>query len=389
VSGVWGSGTVRGLVAGLLMLLGASTVAALGLLAALPGHLAGSVAWRLPLLLAAAALGGRVHVDGPIAGHISALGSGGLLGPPRGSDDLTRHLTITAMPVTLTVLTAVAIGLASRRATGRTSIARTATLTGGGFAIVGLLVALSSRATVSGGSVRAGLVATPVGGAILAAASVALAGAAGSTAHPTIAAAVRAAADYGRGLLAVGVPVLVIVAAFAGVGLVGTLLVGGSLPAGLALTLGLLLAPALIAAGAALGLGMPVDMSGRLAGIQLEGTLTLFDAARAVPLLAFLPVLAAGVLLAVATRSALRGRAGGVSAQLIALGGAGVVMYAVARLGLTPSPSGGERVAVAPVWWAALGIPLAAGGLLGLLAPRVATLFAAPRPDLAIDRSRP
>jgi hypothetical protein len=172
-------------------------------------------------------------------------------------------------------------------------------------------------------------------------------------------------------LLLVGIPALVVVAAFWGFGVIGMLLVGGPLPTGLALTLLLLLAPAVLWEVVGFGLGMPIHASGRVLGIEVDRTLTLVGLAHGAPLLAFLPVLAAATLLISATRSV---RPSFLPGLLVAFGGIGLVMYGCGRVGLVPDWPGGERVGLVPAWWAALALPLVWALVLGVLAPRVAEL---------------
>lgn len=376
----------------MLTLLISSAGATLALLLALPAHVPSALAWRLPLLLAAAALGGRLHIDGPLAGHISALGPHGLLGPPQSADSLTRHLTVTAMPLALSVLTVAAVVVAARggdrRAAGRRAdTVRLVGVLAGGFAVIGLLLAVVGRVELVDGTVRAGLVATPVGAAVvaaLAAAAVALAD------FPRIAAALRAAGCCGIALLAVGLPVLVLVALVSDLGVVSALLYGGRLPAGLALTLALLLAPTVIWDAAALGLGVPVRLSGRLDGFGLHRSVTVLDAAGSVPLAAFLPIGAAAILLIAAVVVHRRWPGPGVLAGYVGgLGCLGVLMYVAGRLGLHSTPAGGDRASLLPAAAWALVLPFVWGAALGLLAPRVAGLFEArPVVRTAVDRVR-
>ena len=348
MSRVWDRYGCRGLIAGTITLLLTSFVAAGVLLLTLPVRPAG--AWHLPLLLAAAALGGRIHVDGPAAGHVSALGPGGLLGPAQAPDDLARHLAITAMPLTLTVLTALAIGFALRRA-GVAAVGWTVA----GFAAVGLLVALAART----GAVSAGPVSTAVGAAAVAAVSGILAL---LLDHP----AVRAGLAAAVGLLALGTPVLVVAALVERLGTVGTLLVGGQVSAGLAVTLAVLLAPALIWDVAALSLGVPQRLSGGLAGFHLDHEVTLIGAAHGMPLLVFAPVLTVAALLGVAARSRARARD-----YAIGLGVLGLLMYGAARFAVTPTGQAGERLAVAAPLVASVALPVVWGVVLGVVAPRL------------------
>jgi hypothetical protein len=243
----------------------------------------------------------------------------------------------------------------------------------GGFAGIGLLLAVAGRVDLADGTVRAGLIATPVGAAViaaLAAAAVALTG------RPPFAAALRAAGACGISLLAVGLPVLVLVALISDLGVVSALLYGGRLPAGLTLTLAVLLAPTLIWDAAALGLGVPVRLSGRLDGFGLHRSVTVLDAASSVPLTAFLPIGAAAVLLTAAVVAHRRRPGPGALAGYVGgLGGLGVLMYAAGRLGLQSTPVGGDRASLLPAAAWALVLPFVWGAALGLLAPRVAGLF--------------
>jgi hypothetical protein len=350
-----------------LVLLVSSACAAGAVLLALPTQVAAPLAWRLPLLLAALALGGRLRVDGPLAGQVSALGSGGLLGPPQATDSLTRTLSISAMPLGLTVLVAVAIGLTVRRAQPR-DVPRVAASLAGGFAVAGLLLAVAGRTVLPTGTVQAGLVATPVGGALVA-------GIAALAGHPRLAPVTRIAWNCARGLLAVGLPVLLLAVVLSDLGVVAAVLLGGPLPAGLALVLAALFAPALIWDAAALGLGVPIQLSGALGGFTLHRSSTLLDAAHSLPLAAFLPVLSAATLLTAAVLTYRRHPGNGsLRRHAGALGCLGLLMYASARFGLHPQPAGGDRASVAPSWLAAV-LPFGWGALLGVLVPRISALF--------------
>jgi hypothetical protein len=223
---------------------------------------------------------------------------------------------------------------------------------------------------VPGGTVRAGLVVTPIGAAALAAITIVVTAFVGSP-HPVAVAACRAAGSVARIVLLVGIPAIVVVSAFWGFGVIGTLLVGGPLPTGLALTLLLLLAPAVLWEVVGLGLGMPIHASGRVLGIEVDRTLTVVGLAHGVPLLAFLPVAAAATLLIAATRAV---RPSNLAGLLVAFGGIGLLVCGCGRVGLVPNWPGGERVGLAPVWWAALVLPLLWALVLGALAPRVAGL---------------
>jgi hypothetical protein len=354
--------------AGLVTLLVASLVAGVGLLAVLPDRPPSALAHRLPLLLAAAAFGGRVDLTGSVAGHISVLNSGGLLGQPAGTGGPSHQLTIIFMPVTITLLCAVALGFAIRRVGGLDRVPAALVIVG--FAVAGFAIAWAGRAELAGGTVRAGLVLTPIGAAALAALTILATWFLGSP-HPVAVAAGRAAGSVAKVLLLVGIPAIVIVAAFWGFGVIGTLLVGGPLPTGLALTLLLLLAPAVLWEVVGLGLGMPFHASGRVLGIEVDRTLTVVGLAHGLPLLAFLPVAAAAILLVATTRAA---RPSNLAGLLIAFGGIGLLVYGCGRVGLVPDWPGGERVGLDPVWWAALALPLLWALVLGALAPRVAGL---------------
>jgi len=354
--------------AGLGTLVVASLLAGVGLLVALPHRPPSGLAHRLPVLLAAAAFGGRAHLTGPVAGHVSVLGAGGLLGQPSGTGGPTHQLTITFMPVTITLLCALALGFAVRRA-GGVDPAAAATVVAG-FAAAGFALAWASRADVPGGTVRAGLVATPVGAAALAALTIVVVRFAGSP-HPVAVAACGTAASLTQIVLLIGIPAIVVVSAFWGFGVIGTLLVGGPLPTGLALTLLLLLAPAVLWEVIGLGLGVPIHASGRVLGIGVDRTLTVVGLAHDLPLLAFLPVLAAAVLLVAAVRAVRPGNRAGL---LVAFGGIGLLTYCCGRVGLVPDWPGGERVGLAPVWWPALLLPLLWALVLGVVAPWVARL---------------
>ena len=67
-------------------------------------------------------------------------------------------------------------------------------------------------------------------------------------------------------------------------------------------------------------------------------------------------------------------RPGFLPGALLAFGGMGVLACGSGRVGLLPDWPGGERVGLAPVWWAALVLPLLWALVLGVLAPRVAGL---------------
>lgn len=354
--------------AGLGTLVVASVLAGVGLLAVLPESPPPGLAHRLPLLLAAAAFGGRAALTGPVAGHISVLGGGGLLGQPSGAGGPAHQLTIVFMPVTISLLCALALAFVVRRAGGLDAGSAAAVV--GGFAAAGFALAWASRAEVPGGTVRAGLVVTPVGAAVLALITIAVARLWDSP-HPVAVATCKTVGSLGRVLMIVGIPAIVVLAAFWGFGVVGTLLVGGPLPSGLALTLLLLFAPAVLWEVVGLGLGMPIHASGRVLGMDVDRNLTVVGLAHGLPMLAFLPVLAAAVLLTAAVRAV---RPAFLPGVLVAFGALGLLACGSGRIGLLPDWPGGERVGLAPVWWAALVLPLLWALVLGVVAPRIARL---------------
>ncbi len=382
---VWSSSLGRSVGFAALALLVSATCAAVGLLLTLPSAPPSALAWRLPLLLAALALGGTLHVDGPVAGHVSALASRGLLGPPDASGSPTRHLTITAMPLTLTVITAIVVGWSLR---GADRLGPLVATVAGCFAVLGLLLAVAARTSLPSGTLAPGLVATPIGAAVLGGCSAAVAVLIRRSGQ--LAAALRIGLIAATGLLAVGVLALLVVAlANPNLGAIDALLVGGPMPPGLTATLGLLLAPALIGDVALLGLGVPLHFSGALGGFSLSGTATLLDAARSVPVLAFAPVLALATLLTAGIVAARRDPRVGTLATAGAFGVLGLVVYGLGRFGVDPRPAGGERAMVAAPLWAAVLVPAAWGAALGTAAPRLAALFAQrPLADPVVDRPR-
>jgi len=154
------------------------------------------------------------------------------------------------------------------------------------------------------------------------------------------------------------------------------ILVLGPVPRPLGATVGVLVAPVVGWDAASLGLGVPLHVSGDVLNFHVDNHLTTLGAARSIPLLAFLPVLAAGVLVG-GTALARRTR---LAATVLGMVGLSMLM----RLASTASfdrevPGARERAAVEPALLAALLVPVGWGIVVWWLLSYHATRRELPR----------
>lgn len=375
---------LRAAAGGLAGLVAAGAAGGVALVAVVPADVAAPVALRTPFWLMGAALGGRLRIDGPIAGRISALNDGGLLGPPRGQAG-AGLVEIAAMPLTLT---AVALGVTYRMLSrapaprpGRPAVVSVAA-GAGCYAIAAALLCLATRlslpAAPSGGSgtVALGLTRCVLTSALLGAATAALAvlRPAGALHSAVLTEALRLVRRLGAWVVAVGVPAVVVLALVALPGVASALLTGGPAPVGVRLILAVLLAPVVAWTLLGLGLGVPVAEHGAVAGLQRSGTWTVADLVHATPAGAVLPVAALALLAvaaAVPSTCPVRTRVPAGAAAFAALGVAGslLVHVGIQRAGVQQVT---ETAVAAPVWWLALIVLGGWGAVAAWLGPVLA-----------------
>jgi hypothetical protein len=175
-------------------------------------------------------------------------------------------------------------------------------------------------------------------------------------------------------------------------GLLGTLLVGQPPSFGLCVALALVCAPVFGWYGLSLALGVPTAVSGNALHLSAHRTVTIDTAARAAPLLAFAPVVAAAVVLTLAALGGRRGALGharsrGWWARWIAMHAVGfavvgLVMRSVSVVGMqrVVSAAPDEVGSLAPVLWASAVVPALWGVIIAVVLPQRAVSHAANRP---------
>lgn len=301
--------------AGAVVLLLSSLLATVAILAVLPATVDPALRWRLPLLLAGAALGGRWRIEGDLAGQVSPFNDGGLFGPPRAPGDGAGHLVITATPTSLSALSAIAValvvhrGLRGRRLCPREWVGAVFGVAAG-TAGLGAVVATVGRTGVSTGTVRVPLLWAAAVGAGLGL----LAAAAGGwsrvadlwpTAYRAFGPGLRTLGAFAGLTCAAAVPIGLTVAVAERSSLLGIITVGHPLSPQAAAILAVLVVPTLAFHGIGLVLGSTVRADGVALNLHAGRTVTLATLIHLQPLAAFGPLLGVA-LLTVATLIASR-----------------------------------------------------------------------------------
>lgn len=354
--------------AGVLALLVISALATVALVLTMPAGPPDAVAWMLPLLVAAMALGGGLVVDGPVAGQISMLGEDGLFGAPSGPT-ADGQLSVHAVPLTLTLLVAIVIVAVARRRLGDLDLtdrllgtATAATV----LAVLGLVVAALARADVDGNSIHSGLGMAALGGAVTGA----LGGWIGFGPRGGLRQLV------GRALIVVfaAVPVAAAVVAVTDLGIAQTLLFGSDKSTGLRAVLAVLLGPGLVCVALALGLNVGVSVEGSVFGFGRTRTYGLLDAINGLPIAGLLPAASLAALLLLTFGSLSRSR--GVASVPVYTGCfavLGMLLWGATSVEVSNSYAGTVMESGhVEMRWSIIAVAAAAGAVIAVVAPFLA-----------------
>ncbi|MGI8870755.1 MAG: hypothetical protein ACR2F6_18420 [Mycobacteriales bacterium] len=368
--------------AGIVVLLVVSLLTGVALGAALPTEPSTALRIRLPLWLAAAALGGGLQVVGPGAGRVSMLNDGGLIGPPQGLSAVgSERFRLDVIPLPLTLVTMLAIGLVLRRmipadrVTVRV-IAGSALIVAAVLAAAGLVLAFAADYAAVDAGVHPGRVVTPVGAATVGIAAT-------LAAHvPRLPAvrrgpfgpALRAAGVVGSAVALLGMLAAALVGAFGRLGIVDTLVSNHHASGAAKALLGALLGPAAGFDAVLVGAGAPLHIAGHAFGFAEARTWLLPEAVDRRPLSIFLPlgtalvVIIGGVVVHLARHSG-AALARSVAAYAVVFTGAAALAQLACHIDFRRVYRGAvsESATIATAWPMTLVVAALAGILVALI----------------------
>lgn len=386
-----------------------------------PGGLDAAVAAHAPLWMTGAAVGGVLHLSGPVVGRIAALNDGGLLGAPQGdASPASATLTLHVVPVIVTCLMAWVTGSVSARLRRRADLrhrgragryaapghdnrsgqyhapghgsrsdqvcrlgwyggsdrdgqpALDVLASGVCGGLLGVALVACSRGRIGASQIGLGWVSVPIGSALVHAAAGALTR---DRIRARLGASGRAVAVTGGVLASLGILGAVALAATGGLGLPGALLLGDHPAVGPAVFAAVVVGPSAALLGFPATLGVPIRVDATELGILSSTRYDLPHIVAATPSLVFgVPVAVAVLVFALMIGS--RHRRPG-AAPTAALTGATAAMVAWWSSAMWLDRRVGndvlESVSVSASWWLLAILGCGVGLLPALLGRREAT----------------